>query len=219
MNPAEWEELLSMSAGDSNFSPLSKDLHDPAVGAMGPPEIISPSEMHMNPPMSGTPSGFTSPYSLFDSPSEGYETSPLFGSEEVGDEQGWFPLFPGSGEIEERDLRRSERPEANRVASDEASPQSVGSPDASPSFRSTSSSGVQKRSSTSGVRKRTAPLPPIVVEDPSDVIAMKRARNTLAARKSRAKKAEKMEEMEATIEDLKAEVEHWKTLAESYMNP
>ncbi|KAL0469827.1 hypothetical protein QR685DRAFT_302313 [Neurospora intermedia] len=72
-----------------------------------------------------------------------------------------------------------------------------------------------RHSSVAGVssRRRDKPLPPIIVEDPSDVVAMKRARNTLAARKSRERKAQRLEELEAKIEELIAERDRWKNLA------
>ena len=62
-------------------------------------------------------------------------------------------------------------------------------------------------------RKRDKPLPPIIVEDPNDTVAMKRARNTLAARKSRERKAQRFEELEERIAKLEAERDHWKTIA------
>jgi len=100
---------------------------------------------------------------------------------------------------------------------------SSNSPSASPLVRTISSSGSSGRSkhrhsSVSGVassRKRSGPLPPIVVEDPADIVAVKRARNTLAARKSRARRVEKFDEMEKRIEELESEVEHWKRLAQA----
>ncbi|KAJ4421363.1 General control protein [Neurospora sp. IMI 360204] len=76
----------------------------------------------------------------------------------------------------------------------------------SPSGRHSSVAGV-------GSRRRDKPLPPIIVEDPSDVVAMKRARNTLAARKSRERKAQRLDELEAKIEELIAERDRWKNLA------
>ncbi|CAI4219855.1 unnamed protein product [Parascedosporium putredinis] len=63
-------------------------------------------------------------------------------------------------------------------------------------------------------RRREKPLPPIVVDDPSDVIAMKRARNTLAARKSRERKAQRLEELEERIAKLEQERDYWKGMAE-----
>jgi hypothetical protein len=51
------------------------------------------------------------------------------------------------------------------------------------------------------------------VEDPSDTIAMKRARNTLAARKSRERKAARLDELEEKIAKLEAERDHWRNMA------
>ena len=45
-------------------------------------------------------------------------------------------------------------------------------------------------------------LPPIVVSDPSDPKALRRARNTAAARRSRDKKREHLQELEARITEL-----------------
>jgi len=81
-----------------------------------------------------------------------------------------------------------------------------------------SSSNVSRRhSSVSGVapRSRNKPLPPIIIEDSNDIVAMKRARNTLAARKSRERKAQRLEDLEDEICRLKAERDHYKALAES----
>jgi hypothetical protein len=66
-------------------------------------------------------------------------------------------------------------------------------------------------------RKRDKPLPPIVVDE-SDAVALKRARNTAAARKSRAKKVNEREDMEGRIAELEAEVERWKSIALGRMN-
>lgn len=45
-------------------------------------------------------------------------------------------------------------------------------------------------------------LPPIIVKDPSDPKAIRRARNTAAARRSRDKKREKMSDLEARVAEL-----------------
>ncbi|KAL3962642.1 hypothetical protein ACCO45_004165 [Purpureocillium lilacinum] len=100
--------------------------------------------------------------------------------------------------------------------------------DVSPNFGSTDLDGLCRQrqeeglrlptgrhSSVAGVnsRKRDKPLPPIIVEDPHDTVAMKRARNTLAARKSRERKAQRFEDLEARIAKLEAERDHWKKIA------
>jgi general control protein GCN4 len=208
VDPDVWGEELwtpELTMG-SEFSPhMGTDLCGTTV---------SPSEITMNPTMP-TPT-FSSPY-LFDSPSEGYETSPLFGADDVNGADNWYSLFPESNQDSEDStaspLMQGHQDMAGDIIVKDDSRESTGSPETSPKFLG--SGRIQKRSSTSGVRKRQQPLPPIVVEDPSDIVALKRARNTLAARKSRAKKAEKMDEMEAMIEDLKAQVEHWKNIAMS----
>jgi hypothetical protein len=197
--PEVWEEdMWTNELTGSEFSPNLPG-QDICTGS-----TVSPSEIHMNPTM--PTAGYSSSPFLFDSPSEGYDTSPLFGGEDVSGDAEWYSLFPESKPDPEDIPSAALQSEAAQNSRD-----STESPETSPRFRSTSKD--QKRSSTSGIRKRTAPLPPIVVEDPSDTVAMKRARNTLAARKSRAKKAEKMDEMEDMIERLKAEVEHWKNIA------
>ena len=83
---------------------------------------------------------------------------------------------------------------------------------------STRSSHQGRHSFTSGVasKRRDKPLPAITVEDPTDIVAVKRARNTLAARKSREKRVERTEALLTQVEELQSEVEHWKNIARSY---
>ncbi|CUS06924.1 unnamed protein product [Tuber aestivum] len=201
----------------SDFSPLT-GVHDTSSPSVGP--TISPQELLMNPPTSTATTNLASPLSLFDSPSESYETSPLFNGDDVSSDSQWFSLFPETNPDPEDPVVSPPMPNVPQSDAlvgdlvgrlDEERVEGLDSPSTSPRYRSQSLS-TQRRSTTAGVRKR-APLPPIVVEDPSDTVAMKRARNTLAARKSRAKKLERMEEMEAQIEELKAEVELWKDRA------
>lgn len=77
-------------------------------------------------------------------------------------------------------------------------------------------------SSVAGVnpKKRDRPLPPIMVDE-HDTVALKRARNTAAARKSRAKKVEERDALESRIAELeealntsKRETEFWKAQAQ-----
>ncbi|KAH0603692.1 uncharacterized protein H6S33_007351 [Morchella sextelata] len=182
---------------------------------------ISPQELLMNQPASAATTHLTSPLSFFDSPNDSYDTSPLFAPDDITQDGAWYSLFPDAAPDTEDSsvsppnptLPVQGSPLIGSGYSDDDIVDAVGdSPSTSPRFRSTSAGPNQRRSQTSGVRKR-GPLPPIVVEDPSDTVAMKRARNTLAARKSRAKKLERMEEMEIQIEELKAQVEHWKNIA------
>ena len=53
------------------------------------------------------------------------------------------------------------------------------------------------------IRKhRSQPLQPIVVDDIKDAAALKRAKNTEAARRSRARKMERMSQLEDKVENL-----------------
>ncbi|MCJ1406968.1 hypothetical protein MMC19_001038 [Ptychographa xylographoides] len=86
----------------------------------------------------------------------------------------------------------------------------------SPGQSSRGSNNIGRHSSVAGVsaRKRNQPLPPITIDDPADIVAVKRARNTAAARKSRQKKMETVERMAVEIDDLKEQIAYWKSRAE-----
>ncbi|KAI9887424.1 MAG: hypothetical protein M1823_000761 [Watsoniomyces obsoletus] len=193
--------------------------------AQSTPATISPSELMRDPVASVPPSAaftnLTSP-SNFGSPefAESFETSPMFAGEGGATDlmnDNWFPLFAGETAIglDESPLEGS--------TDDLVEPVTGGLPDVlAPRRRSSQfdsprprQASLGKPSSVSGVsaRKRDRPLPPIRVENPNDSVALKRARNTMAARKSRQRKLERVEELERTIEDLRDEVTHWKTLA------
>ncbi|CCF60658.1 hypothetical protein KAFR_0L00510 [Kazachstania africana CBS 2517] len=70
-------------------------------------------------------------------------------------------------------------------------------------------------------KARAAPLTPVIA-DPSDPVALKRARNTEAARRSRARKLQRMNQLETKVEnlisensDLQNEVARLRSLLES----
>ena len=72
-----------------------------------------------------------------------------------------------------------------------------------------------RRSSRDGVKfcKEAKPLPPICISDTNDALAMKRARNTLAARKSRQRKTARFEALEKRNAELEVERDRWKEIA------
>jgi hypothetical protein len=138
--------------------------------------------------------------------------SPNFGSADF-DTSGdpWYPLFPQDSisapevNLEDSPAQKSDDVDSVGHASGSGrSKKATNSPTSS--SRHSSIAGV-------GSRKRDKPLPPIIVEDPQDTIAMKRARNTLAARKSRERKAQRFEDLEDRIAKLEAERDHWKKIA------
>jgi len=186
---------------------------------------ISPQDLLIHEPFMSAPNStaltaLTSPSIYNESPDfcESYDVSPNFGSGDFDGVNGgeWFPLFP------EATAQPSVPAPPNEPLKAELSPATASEEleGASPSInghrrKSSTSSPTGRHSSVAGVnsRRRDKPLPPIIVEDPSDVVAMKRARNTLAARKSRERKAQRLDELEEKIEKLVAERDHWRNLA------
>ena len=51
-------------------------------------------------------------------------------------------------------------------------------------------------------KQRSQPLQPIIIDDIKDAVALKRAKNTEAARRSRARKMERMNQLEEKVENL-----------------
>lgn len=175
-------------------------------------------------PPSTSFTNLTTPGSTYlETPDDDYQTSPLFGDNLAADSHtgadGWYSLFPDSdtntvaGAV-------NPAPLMTRTTSSSSGNQIVVHPGGESRKRSSTTaspamfSPAVKHSSVAGVaaRKRDKPLPPIMVDE-NDTVALKRARNTAAARKSRAKKVAERDELEAEIADLKAQVDHWKALA------
>lgn len=171
-------------------------------------------------PPSTSFTNLTTPGSLYlNTPADDYETSPLFtdnlGIDSQASAENWYSLFPD-------DTLTPAAPAMTRtVSTSSASAQIMVHPGGEPMARKRSStttsptfSPVVKHSAVAGVnpRKRDKPLPPILVDE-NDTVALKRARNTAAARKSRAKKVAERDDLEGEIADLKAQVEFWKSRA------
>jgi len=209
-------------------SPALRDIGDLSVN----PADLQMDRIPSSIPNSARWTGLSESY--LDSPSDSFETSPLFPTDNLDNVEFWPSLFPDDQGFEgapalqntvssegvlynpmeiENSKEQSMFPPlpGNAPRYSDGEEQQSESPSSSPQMQRTKS----RHSSSSGVapRKRSTPLPPIVVADQSDTIAIKRARNTLAARKSRARRVEKFEELEKRIEDLEDEVTHWKNLA------
>ncbi|KAJ4266339.1 General control protein [Fusarium torreyae] len=176
------------------------------------PQDLLVQEPFMSAPNSSALTALTSPSLYNGSPDfDSYDVSPNFGNADfdtAGDP--WFPLFP------QQDTAAAPQQPSVENSPEEKS-DDLESPSQSPPSgrRKSGTSPSTRHSSVAGVnaRKRDKPLPPIIVDDPSDTIAMKRARNTLAARKSRERKAQKLEDLEDKIAKLEAERDHWKRIA------
>jgi hypothetical protein len=125
----------------------------------------------------------------------------------------WFPLFSDNGPDEQPVAQLMHRDLSTNTLSgqtDSSSNSPLVSLDQSSRRKSSPQSlgqSVQRHSSNSGVnrRRRQRPLPSIEV-DPNDKVALKRARNTLAARDSRQRKLEHVLTLENRVADLEEQL-------------
>ncbi|KAL4750126.1 hypothetical protein BDW72DRAFT_119317 [Aspergillus terricola var. indicus] len=186
-----------------------------------PAGTVSPSDLFMD--ASAPPSASFTDLSTpsFDSP--GYfsqDTSPMFGTDldlAPGHEE-WAPLFPSndgmSMPFDPTSLEITAPVPAVKAEPPVSSPvvKPVSSPARSPTAAPRSS--ATKHSTVAGVNaRRSKPLPPIKYDE-SDPVAAKRARNTEAARKSRARKLERQGDMERRIAELSKELEETRQMVE-----
>ncbi|KAL6708518.1 General control protein [Coniothyrium glycines] len=202
-------------------------INDPSVAA-GSARTVSPKDIFNDAFGSAPPStaftNLTSP-DIGDSPfiTDSFECSPMFQGEPMiaNNSTDWFSLFP------EEDTKTMESlgyaPAAisiplERTISSQSMERSGSSSTGSPivldsSFRRKSS--ATNSPATNGIsksRRRKGPLPSISV-DPADKVALKRARNTLAARESRQRKFDHVSDLERRNSELEAEIEKWKSIA------
>jgi hypothetical protein len=193
---------------------------------------VSPKDLFVDPLQSAPPSTtFTnitspdidaSPYDMNDS----FETSPMFNGDHLVQNDSWFPLFTQ----EEADSFSASNC-TPAVSCAPALERTVSSASAGHSSVSSANSPIvldnshRRKSSVAGSpainasitkpRRRKGPLPSISV-DPTDKVALKRARNTLAARDSRQRKFDHVNQLEKRNAELEAEIEKWKRIARSY---
>ena len=207
------EEIYGMERGSAtSYSSPGLPVFDNA-GHMNT-RTVSPKDLQIgasSAPNSTALTNLTSPSVLNESPGfDNYEVSPVYGDLDFTDNTvPWPPLFPSS------DMQVPPPIPPGTIPPQISSPleqSSNSEDDRSPMRRKP---GPRRHSAVSGVgtRRRDRPLPPIIVDDPTDIVAMKRARNTLAARKSRQRKAERLDELESRIAALTKERDQWKTLA------
>jgi hypothetical protein len=183
------------------------------MGTVSPQDLLI-QEPFMSAPNSTALTALTSPSIYNGSPefNDSYDVSPNFGSNDFDASAAdvWYPLFPQENAAqppaEHSPAEASDDLEVSEPASSHQRRKSGGNTSPGSSGRHSSVSGVNSK-------RRDKPLPPIIIEDPSDIVAMKRARNTLAARKSRERKAQRLEDLEEKIAKLEAERDHWMKLA------
>ncbi|KAJ5899116.1 bZIP transcription factor bZIP-1 [Penicillium taxi] len=211
-NDAELFGLPSTGVMESPMAfgqlPLGLDT-DSAFSSEIPQGTISPKDLmfdHSVPP-SGTFTDLSTP--PFDSPATfSQNPSPLFTDVDFMGQDDWAPLFhDGSATPNVFDASftvAAALADVKKPESEQPFPMSLPrrvSAKASP----ISATGTTKHSSVSGISRQRKELSPIEF-DPTDPIAAKRARNTEAARKSRAKKMERQSTAETRIRELEQQL-------------
>lgn len=207
-------------------SPLADELaYMTTSSATVPPGTVSPKDL-----MSGPPSSFSTelatPQSTFDSPSDlsfSHFTSPVFVADNdlPADHNDWTSLFPDSQVIPGEEFNIP-MPSLTEQKPNNPVPSTMGLSAESPlSSEGLSSPKTSTDDAPSHKSKSKRDLRELEF-DPADPVAVKRARNTLAARKSRRRKLEKQEQMEDRIKELEAllaksqkDVQYWKAMAEA----
>lgn len=213
---------------DYKYSPAVPTMYSPApamnrtdsastsMGTVSPQDLMV-RDATFSAPNSTVFTNLTSPSQYNESPDylHDLDVSPMYNSaDDLTSGDPWFSLFPdGDASFPAPPLPSAAPDNDNTLAADEEL--EVGDALRERRRRSDSSPHSKAASAAAGVsaRKRNQPLPPIVVEDPNDTVAIKRARNTLAARKSRQKKMERFDELEAEIAKIAAERDMWKAKA------
>lgn len=180
-------------------------------------DTVSPKDLHQqgdfSAPNSTAFTNLTSP-SVYDvSPEYAHDFSPFYDNADnelaalSGDP--WYPLFPQEELADQPSMDQSPLLAEEELEVSETLRRRRSGAASSPL------SGTHSSVSGVNAKKRDKPLPPIVVEDPNDTVAMKRARNTLAARKSRQRKMQRFEELEDQIDRLTVEKDDWKAKYEA----
>ena len=209
--------FTAINAGASSTQTVSpKDIFNDGLGSAPPSTAFT---------------NLTSP-DIKDSPyiDSTYNPSPMFpcDGELIATTENWFPLFPDATDAS------TVAPMMERDVSNTSFGVETGSSDNSPLVMDVNNLGNRRKStdrspammtrhsSTSGVsrRRRKGPLPPIEV-DPSDKVAVKRARNTLAARESRQRKLDHVNTLESRVEELEDKIRRMKSelIAHGYNGP
>jgi hypothetical protein len=213
--------------GSAYSSPAVPTIYDPQMNLSSSSSInmgtVSPQDLLRSPfagsqPPSTSFTNLTSPSTYNESPEydENFDASPFVsGGQDLHSAalaDPWFPLFPADETTVEQP-KSADSPLLPEEELQVASQLRSASGGRRRSGTGTSPTGTHASIAGINARKRDKPLPPIVVDDPNDTVAMKRARNTLAARKSRQRKMQKMEELEDQIAKLEEERDHWKNIA------
>lgn len=198
-SPLTFGQLPLGTEPDAAYSP------DMPQGTVSPKDLMFENSV----PPSGTFTDLSTP--TFDSPGTfSQNPSPLFTDVDLVGQDEWAPLFHDGSAVTGLNafdasldiaaaLSETKKLEASKPAVSVSPAPKHEAAKPSP----ISATGTTKHSSVSGVTRQRKELSPIEF-DPTDPVAAKRARNTEAARKSRAKKMERQASAENRIRELEA---------------
>lgn len=200
-----WEDLCSSTESllpETNFTAIN---NNSAMGTISPKDLLMESSGSV--PNSAAFTNLTTPGSTYlTTPDDSFEVSPMFDSLDAPET--WPSLFghEESAGTTGEEMTRTNSGAGHIVVHPGGLSRKRSSANASPMTPNLRASAV------AGISKREKPLAPIMV-DPNDIVAVKRARNTAAARKSRDKKFKEVETYKLRIAELEEELEHWKSVA------
>lgn len=209
-----------LNTDTSSFTPINDPAPTSKIGTVSPQELFSGHGFN-SAPTSNTLTNLTTPSMGYDDSPEfdSLETSPMFGTDGIDASTNWAPLFNTAAPQDiyvPAELAKEESfdKDINSIAmsrnSSEQSDVSCGTPlnKRDDPLRPTMSetAGVHRNRRTGKV------LGPIAVDE-GDTKAVKRAKNTMAARKSRQKKRDVEDGLREDVEKLRAERDHWMMLA------
>ena len=200
-----------------NYAPPSMEPFEQTTSALFDENVspcVSLQDVQLNSePVSTSFTNLTTPGSdPIDSPyTYSTDTSPNFAVENHFNVEDWPSLFPGDNTSNDKLIAHSIEQTMQDI---QVAPQ-MSRNTSSPGKSSSRSSNQGRHSLTSGVssRRRDKPLPAITIDDPSDHVKVKRARNTMAARKSREKRVQRHEQLETQVAELQRQVDYWKDIA------
>lgn len=211
-NVAYHDTMADLSFESSNFGDFNMFGGDGFTAINTAPGTVSPKDL-MNGGDSVPPStaftNLTTPGSTYLETPDSYEASPLFNdslpSYDFGTTGSNGSFFPDLDCLAPQPMgRTASASSVNQIVVHPGGPAQARKRSSIPASPLISS---PRPSSVAGVnaKKRDKPLPPIMVDE-TDPVALKRARNTAAARKSRARKVEERDVLEARIAELEAQL-------------
>lgn len=191
-------------------------VNDQGVHSAASTHTVSPQELFMDhsAPNSNTFTNLTTPSMYDGSPDDfsSYEASPLFSTNEIGDGQPWpslfaddEPMYAPAQQMASTGSHNDNRPTSAVSASMTRTASASSAADAS-KHRMSISAGVHKN-------KRTGRLLGPIEVDTEDTAAMKRAKNTMAARKSRQKKRDVEDSLRDELAEMTAQRDRWMHIA------